>query len=111
MIYQVVITSPAEIDMVEIGRYISRELHSPKAAFDLQDGIDEKILSLEEMPKRYAVVKDEKLARFGYRVARVKNYLIFYIVDDQAKPQTVNIVRVLYAMRDWAHLLHIDSNE
>jgi addiction module RelE/StbE family toxin len=103
MIYKVIVSRQAEMDMVEIGRYISRELKSLQAANTLQDEFDEKILDLEQMPRRYALVSDERLALLGYRAIPVKNYLIFYTVD--APAQTVMIIRVVYGARDWAHLL------
>jgi len=103
MSYQLTITAPAEIDMTEIGLYISEELHSPEAALDLLDEIDRQIISLEEMPKRYALVSDERLAGQGIRFIPVKNYLVFYYVDEE--PEVVVITRVLYGKRDWVHLL------
>lgn len=103
MNYRLIITEPAEIDIAEIILYISKELHSHKAALDLLNEIDQHILGLEQMPNRYALVSDERLARLGIRFIPVKNYLIFYSVDEQAI--TVTITRILYRKRDWAHLL------
>ncbi len=103
MTYQVIVSRQAEMDMVEIGRYISRELKSLQSANDLQDEFDGKILALEQMPRRFALVSDERLARLGYRSVAVKNYIIFYTVDEPA--QTVIIIRVVYGARDWAHLI------
>ena len=103
MIYHIDITEPAEVDMDEIGFYIARTLHAPESAEKLLDEIDRNILSLEQMPKRFALVSDERLASLGIRVIPVKNYLIFYFVDDNAI--TVTIARVLYNRRNWAQLL------
>jgi len=103
MIYQLIISETAEIEMTEIGLYIANELHSPQAAINLLDEIDRQILNLEQMPKRFALVSDERLARLGIRLIPVKNYLIFYLVNEQAR--TVTIARVLYGKRNWVHLL------
>jgi len=103
MSYQLVITEPAEIDMTKIGLYISKELHSPKAAIDLLDEIDQQILSLKEMPKRYTLVSDERLAHLGVRKIPIKNYLVFYAVDEST--ETVTIIRVMYGRRDWTEKL------
>jgi len=103
MIYQVIISEPAEIDMVAIGLYISEELHSPEAAENLLDEIDRQLLSLEQMPKRFALVSDEELASKGIRTIPVKNYLVFYFIDEYSK--TVTITRVLYGRRNWVYLL------
>ena len=103
MKYQLIIAEKAETDMTEICTYISQNLYAPEAALSLLDDIDRHILSLEHMPKRFALVSDEGLARLGIRLIPVKNYLIFYLVDDHA--ETVTIARVLYSRRDWVHLL------
>ena len=105
MSYQLVITQAAETDMTEICTYISLDLHAPESALALLDKIDCHILSLEHMPKRFALVSDEKLARLGIRLIPVKNYLIFYFVDDYK--EAVTIVRVLYSKRDWVNLLSV----
>jgi len=103
MMYQVVISDVAEIDMIAIGLYIAEELYSPEAADNLLDEIDKQILSLEQMPKKFALVSDERLAQQGVRLIPVKNYLVFYFVDDFSR--TVTITRILYGKRDWVHLL------
>jgi plasmid stabilization system protein ParE len=48
-------------------------------------------------------VSDERLAALGYRRLLVENYIAFYIVNDTLK--TIEVDRVLYARRDWRHLL------
>jgi toxin ParE1/3/4 len=103
MIYRLINTKPAKNDIIEIGTYIANELHSTQAALDLLDEIDKKILSLNQMPKRYALVSDKRLAKLGIRKMPVDNYLVFYRVDEHKK--TVTIVRVLYGSRDWVNLL------
>ena len=103
MSYLVIITEPAELDIIGIDKYISQDLHSPQAADNLLDEFDKHILSLEEMPKRHALVDDERLARLGIRKIPVNNYLVFYRVDENETK--VLIVRVLYGMRDWANIL------
>ena len=103
MTYKLKLAEPAEADLIDIGMYITHILHSPVAALNLIDEIDKHIVSLEQMPKRYALVSDERLAMQGVRAIPVKNYLIFYIVDDFMK--SVTIIRVLYGKRDWVSLL------
>ena len=48
-------------------------------------------------------VTDERLASIGYRKLIVKGYIAFYTIDEQSK--AVDIVRILYARRDWLQLL------
>ena len=103
MTYNLVITDPAETDMADIGFYIAQTLGSPIASHNLLDELDNQILSLEAMPKRYPLVSDSRLAGLGIRSVPVKNYLIFYTVDDNT--HSVVIIRVLYNKRDWASLI------
>ena len=103
MEYKVIMTKPARTDIARIGRYIAMELHSPQSASALVEYIQAAVHGLKNMPKRHALVADERLAFSGIRAIPIKNYLVFYTVDDDA--QTVVIQRVLYGRRDWANLL------
>ena len=49
-------------------------------------------------------MREERLAAKGYRVLPVKNYLIFYKVNEAEK--CVDIIRILYNRRDWINLLY-----
>ena len=49
------------------------------------------------------LVNDEYLANLGYRLKKVKNYLIFYIIGEDNK--YIKIVRFLYGRRDWMNIL------
>ena len=103
MEYNVVVARRAKIDMSEINAYITDELCNPEAALKLLDEIYDQAISLKIMPKRFALVSDERLALLGIRSIPVKNYLVFYTVDDTTR--VVNVVRVLCFRRDWANLL------
>ena len=103
MIFSVIISEDAEADIIRIADYISNELYSLQAAYDLMYEVRKQILALSHMPKRFALVDDERLASKGVRLIPVKNFLIFYVVDEEAK--TVNIVGVMYGKRDWMNLL------
>jgi addiction module RelE/StbE family toxin len=101
--YSVEISDPARQDIVDIVRYISAELNAQKAAQKMFDRLYEGMKNLENNPKRHTLVRDERLASKDYRTLPVKNYLVFYTVEEQT--QSVNIIRVLYARRDWTALL------
>jgi len=55
------------------------------------------------MPDRIALVKDKRLAAQGIRPLYVKNYTVFFRIDDSL--DVVEVVRVLYSHRDWASIL------
>jgi addiction module RelE/StbE family toxin len=101
--YQIEITDPASRDLYEIGNYITKELSEPEAALRVVNGIADAIFSLEEMPYRNLLVRDETLSLHGIRKTIVGNYLVFYIIFEEEK--TVTIIRILYYKRDWLNLL------
>ena len=101
--YKPILTEPAESDIAEIVRYIAKELQNPTAAAGLLDDIEGAVASLENNPKRCALVKDDYLSGIGFRFMPVKNYLIFYIVRENKN--IVTIERVLYSRRDWLHIM------
>ena len=97
--YHIDITEPAENDINEAVKYITEQLLKPSAAGKLVDDAEPAIFSLNEMPQRHALVKDDDLARLGFRIMPVNNYLVFYIIREEKK--TVVIQRFLYGRRDW----------
>lgn len=101
--YKIVVTDPAQKDLQNAVSYISNELKNKNAALNLVSLVEEKINSLTEMPERYALIDDEILLKEGFRLMKIENYLLFYIVRKES--QTVVIQRFLYARRDWLNIL------
>ncbi|MCL2010502.1 MAG: type II toxin-antitoxin system RelE/ParE family toxin [Synergistaceae bacterium] len=101
--YKIEITARAKLDMREVHAYISSNLKEPNIAGRLLDKIETEILTLKSMPLRHAVERDEQLKLKNLRKLVVDSYLVFYTVNE--KTETVFIVRVLYARRDWMTLL------
>lgn len=101
--YDVRITDLAERDILEIVRYITSELSAIEAALKLLDEIGEAISSLYSMPQKYSLVLDDRLRNLGYRKVSVRNYLVFYCIDEDN--HVVNVERVLYGRRDWMRVL------
>ena len=93
----------ARKDMLEIVRYISRELQNPGAAdhlaVELVDAA-ESVLSFPYAPPAYQPIRPLK---HEYRKSLVQNYLMFYWVDEEKK--LVTVARVVYAKRDYGRLL------
>ena len=54
--------------------------------------------SLESLPERNPLYKDEPWHSQGVRVLRAKNYLVLYTVN--FKTDTVTVVRIVYGGRD-----------
>ena len=103
MIYDIVISDQAEIDLRGILEYIAFELQAPENASGQLDRLEACIMDLDHMPKRYRQYELEPWKSRGLRVAPVDNYLILYIPDDDT--QVVTIIRVMYGLS----LIHISE--
>ena len=93
----------AKQDMTDTVRYISRELCSPKVADVLADEMIEAAERLCEFPYINAIHQSIKPLKKEYRKLMVKNYIIFYWVDEKEK--LITIARVIYAHRDYEKML------
>jgi hypothetical protein len=47
------------------------------------------ILKLSDMPHKYALVGDERLAAMGYRKKNIKNYMAFFTIDEETTKVSV----------------------
>lgn len=101
--YRVDISEPAENDLRDIVRYISAQLSAPMTALKMMDTLQEVITGLKVIPQKFPPVADERLAMLGYRKLLVKNYIVFFTIDEKSK--VVDVERILYARRDWHHIL------
>ena len=102
-VYEVFITEPAENDLRDIAKYISSQLYAPTTSLNMIQSIKAAIAKLETMALAYPLVRDDRLAALGYRLLSVKNYIVFYIVNEKEK--AVDVDRILYSRRDWRNLL------
>lgn len=103
MRYELHISTAAERDIEEAADYIEYVLKNPQAADALLDAIDEVLPSLQENPQRISIVSEPVLRTWEIRFIRIKNYLVFFRVDDENA--SVVIVRFLYAKRNWWTIL------
>ena len=86
----------AENDLLEIVAYISDVLESPDAVLNFIDEVEKKIENLKINPYSHCLYKPSKPIDTEYRLLRVKNCLIFYVVIDN----TVEIQMVIYNKRN-----------
>jgi len=98
MLYKIDYLPIAKRDITDISGYISDELSAPKAAMDLLDAFDKAIDGLRDFPYAYRVYQPVESLENEYRRIPVKNYVVFYTVDEQKR--LVEIHRVLYAKMD-----------
>lgn len=103
MSYHLHITSVAERDISQAADYIEFVLKNPKAADDLLEETDQKINALLPFPQEHPIVEDKLLAAWGIRFTQIKNYLAFYVVEENQ----VTVIRFLYAKSDWISILKV----
>ena len=91
-------TLHARSDLQGIFEYISLVLLSPIAAKSTSESIMREIRSLETLPERNPLYKNEPWHSQGVRVLTVRNYLVFYTVSSEA--DTVTVSRIIYGGRN-----------
>lgn len=101
--YRVDVSESAENDLKEIVRYITAQLSAPISALSMIELFEEALAGLADMPQRYPFVADERLEQLGHRKLLLKNYVVFYTIDESHK--VVDIERILYGRRDWLRIL------
>ena len=106
MTYSVHITNKGEQDIIEVADYIEFTLLNPAAADSLLDTIEEEIVKLSFMPEKHKIIDDPVLKEWKIRMIPVKNYLAFYVMDENS--HTVHIVRFLCGRRNWQKILRCE---
>lgn len=96
--YTLKITTQAEEQLHEIVKYITFELKAPKAALHLLKEMERSISSLSNYPQRIALTEEEPWRNSGIRKMPVKNYLIYFWVDESNTK--VQVTAVIYAKRE-----------
>jgi len=89
--------------MIDIARYISRELNNPVAADRLALELIEAGDSIPAFPYANPAYIPIRPLKHEYRKLLVENYLMLYWVDEEKK--LVTVARVIYAKRDYELLL------
>ena len=99
--YSVIFSESAEDDLDSIVEYLSN--FSPIIARRYYDEIMTKSLSLSFLPQRCPFARDEKLRKKGYRYLFIRNYTVFFVVDEQNN--IVDIRAIMYSRREYTALL------
>jgi len=101
--YQLEYLPIAMQDIIEIARYISQELGNPRGAERLADELIAAAESITDFPYSKPMHLAPKPLKHEYRRIAVKNYVIFYWVNEMEK--RIVVARVIYARRDFNKLL------
>jgi len=83
--YRVDVSEPAENDLKDIVRYIASQLSAPISALQMMELLEEAMSRLSNMPQRCPLVADERLSQMGYRKLPIKNYVVFFSIDEKNK--------------------------
>lgn len=98
MSMRIVYTDQARQDLKRIYEYIAYSLQSPQVARKMYQRLTRSARSLEYMPERNPLYREQPWREQGVRFLPVQNYLLFYTVNQETN--TVTITRILYGGMD-----------
>jgi len=101
--YNYVLTESAEADIDEAFDYIANELVNPDTASAFADELEEKLEEICKTPKAGRPVHNPYLKRDDIRRVLVKNYIAYYLINEEAAK--IVVLRVVYNRRDQDKLL------
>ena len=99
MVFNVIITEPANDDLDEITTYISEELQSPSAADRLTKRIGKIIDNLSSMPEMYDTLDQNP----SLRKVPIGKYLMIFRLDPSSG--TIQILRFFHGTQDYEAIL------
>ena len=101
--YAIRVTAQARQHLRLIRDYIAVDLREPGTAKNLIELLRKEISTLSFMPYRVKLIEEKPWRDMGFRKIRVKNYYIYFWVNDDTKE--VNVIAVIYVRRDQAQQL------
>jgi toxin ParE1/3/4 len=101
--YTLIFASQFKPDVQSCLNYIRKKLEAPMAADKLKAEVKAAYKALKENPHRRPLVQDKYLASKGIHSIRVKNYLMFYNIDEERK--TVTLFSFMSDRRNWQEIL------
>lgn len=91
----------AQADMEQIFRYISVDLGNPLAALDQIDDFEKAFDTVCTFPECCPQIQNEYVRDKTLRKLIVNHYIAFYRIKDHE----IQVVRVIYGMRNYEELL------
>ena len=101
--YTIKFSKKAKEDIALIVNYITNNIKEPQIAKSYANLFFSEINSLHIFPKRNPIVKGKSLLGMERRKFIVKNYVVFYLINENEK--TVFIERIVYGASDWINKL------
>ncbi len=109
-VYNLAFSKILDDDIDSCYNYIKDKLEAPIAAEKLMKELYEKINQIKENPYSRPLVHDKLLASLGIRSIKVKNYLLFFNVEEENN--NINVITFMYNKRDWINIvkkIHLDD--
>ena len=106
--YKLLYLPVARDDISKAVSYIANTLDSPLAAKNFARELEKALLRLQEYPFSCSVYPTPSL-NGHYRFMPVRNYCVFYSVDEAS--QIVEISRVLYARMDIERMIYGSASD
>lgn len=85
-----------EEDLAQIVDYISHELESPQAAYNLVNAVEDAIQARSACAEAFEQYKSKCERQYPYYRIYVQNYIVFYVVIGDV----MEVRRILYNRRD-----------
>ena len=103
MSYTVRLTDTAKQDLREIAFWIAEKSKDREIAKRFVGELRETCRKLDTFPNAGGIPKDRIIRSAGYRFAVHKEYLIFYLVDEEGKH--VNVMAIFNAKKDYMRVM------
>ena len=103
--YKVQITKDAKEDIKEIVTYIKVGLKEPQIATQHKKAFKDAIVKLKDSANIYNVIDEELVGIKGIRKVNVKNFMIFYNIDENE--DIAKVFAVFYAKSNWQNNLKL----
>ena len=103
MAYKIVKADAFQNDLDGVIGYVALSLENKIAASSLLGVIEKSYDDLERMPLMYEACHDPYLKELGYRKVVIRNYIMVYKVDEDAK--TVYVMRLFHGRQDYEKLI------
>lgn len=103
MSYTVVITDTAKQDLRDIAIWIAEQSKDIEAAKHFVDELRGKCKKLERFPSKGSFPRERVLKSAGFRFVTHKDYLVFYLIDEESK--TVNVMAIFNSKKDYMRVM------
>lgn len=101
--YKIQLSIKAKNDYKKIISYLKNELLEPSIANRYAELINSEIQTLSYFPQKHAIIDKEIVKELEYRKLVVKNYIVFYRINERKK--VVEVYRILYGASEWIYEL------